>query len=233
MKKGRLVVLTGAGISAESGLRTFRDSNGLWEEHRIEEVATPQAWAMNMDLVLRFYNLRRTQLGTVHPNKAHQILAGLEDSWVVDIITQNVDDLHERAGSKQVLHLHGELTKVRSSVDESDIRDIGYRELKKGELCSRGSQLRPHIVWFGEEVPMIEKAAGITSQADVMIVVGTSLNVYPAAGLIDLLPAGSRVILVDPDPEMRRFQNRGIHVINEKATSGMSLVAEMLSELDP
>ena len=224
-------MLSGAGISAESGLRTFRDSDGLWEEHRVEDVATPEAWSRDMDLVLRFYNQRRTQLANAFPNEAHRILAELESEWDVQIITQNVDDLHERAGSSKVLHLHGELTKVRSSVNRNEILDIGYRELQKGEFCTEGSQLRPHIVWFGEDVPLIEQAAILTAEADVLIVVGTSLNVYPAAGLINYASSDCRHYLVDPDPSMKSYEDHGITVVNEKATSGMSLVAQYLKEI--
>jgi NAD-dependent deacetylase len=230
VKKRDLVVLSGAGISAESGLRTFRDSDGLWEEHAIEDVATPDAWERNMELVLRFYNLRRSQLSEAEPNSAHNILAELEKDWNVKIITQNVDDLHERAGSQEILHLHGELTKVRSSSNDSFIKDIGYRELLIGETCPNGSQLRPHIVWFGEAVPMMDKAHKTASMADVMIVIGTSLNVYPAAGLIHSAPVDCPIILIDPDPRMKEMEGGRITVLNEKATKGMSLVAQMLSE---
>jgi len=200
MKK--IVVLTGAGISAESGIRTFRDSNGLWEEHRIEDVATFEAWQRNQDLVLDFYNQRRKQLYEAKPNAGHLALTKLEKKFDVQIITQNVDDLHEQAGSKHVLHLHGELKKARSTVDESLVYEIDGWELKKGDRCEKGSQLRPHIVWFGEAVPMIEKAIEISAVADIFIVIGTSLNVYPAASLIYYVKKGTPVYLIDPHAEM-------------------------------
>ena len=212
MKK-RLVILSGAGISAESGLRTFRDSDGLWEEHSIYDVATPQAWVKDQDLVLRFYNARRTQLAEATPNAAHKEVARLEEYFDVDVITQNVDDLHERGGSTHVLHLHGELTKVRSSAIVSDIRDIGYRELKSGELCGQGHQLRPHIVWFGEDVPLISTAAELVNEADFLVVVGTSLNVYPAAGLKDVARPGTPVYLIDPDETMTSLNSGTLTVV--------------------
>jgi NAD-dependent deacetylase len=197
MKK--LVVLTGAGISAESGIRTFRDSGGLWEEHRIEDVATYDAWVRNPSLVMEFYNQRRKQLLEAEPNPAHYALAELEKHFDVRIVTQNVDDLHERGGSTKVMHLHGELKKARSTADPSLIYDIKGWELKFGDLCEKGSQLRPHIVWFGEAVPMIEPAANLCMEAHVFMVVGTSLNVYPAAGLIHYVSHTSRKYLVDPN----------------------------------
>jgi len=200
MKK--IVVLTGAGISAESGLRTFRDSNGLWEEHRVEDVATFEAWQRNQALVLEFYNQRRKQLYEVKPNAGHLALAELEKKYDVQIITQNVDDLHEQAGSTHVLHLHGELKKVRSTVDENLVYTLDGWELKKGDLCEKGSQLRPHIVWFGEAVPMIEPAVKISSEADIFIVIGTSLNVYPAARLVYYVKKSTPVYLIDPQAEM-------------------------------
>jgi NAD-dependent protein deacetylases, SIR2 family len=187
MKK--LVILTGAGMSSESGIKTFRDSGGLWEEYDVAEVATPQAWIKNRDLVLRFYNERRQQLASSKPNNGHLGLAKLEKYFDVQIITQNIDDLHERAGSTKVLHLHGELTKARSTVDPSLLYDIGYKDINPGDNCEKGSQLRPHIVWFGEAVPMMDAAANLTGNADIFVVVGSSLNVYPAAGLISYAPA--------------------------------------------
>ncbi len=196
MKK--IVVLTGAGVSAESGLKTFRDHDGLWHNYRIEDVATPEAWERDMDLVLDFYNERRKNLLEARPNAAHIALARLEDKYHVTVITQNVDDLHERGGSSNVLHLHGELKKVRSSVDPSLVYDIQGWELKKGDLCEKGSQLRPHIVWFGEPVPLIEQAAELCAMADIMIVIGTSLQVYPAAGLIHCAFAGAPKYYIDP-----------------------------------
>lgn len=196
----RIVVLTGSGISAESGISTFRDSDGLWENHRVEEVATYEAWLSNQELVLDFYNQRRRQLADVKPNAAHYALAALEQEYEVHIITQNVDDLHERAGSSHIIHLHGELTKARSSRYDDLIYEINYKEIKAGDCCERGEQLRPHIVWFGEMVPMMEKAAYLAAQADIFMVVGTSLVVYPAAGLLRFAPAEARKYAIDPKP---------------------------------
>jgi NAD-dependent deacetylase len=200
MKK--IVVLTGAGISAESGLRTFRDSNGLWEEQRVEDVATFEAWQRNQQLVLDFYNQRRKQLYEVKPNAGHMALVDLEKFFDVHIITQNVDDLHEQAGSAKVLHLHGELKKVRSTEDDTLVYTLDGWELKQGDLCEKGSQLRPHIVWFGEAVPMIEPAMELSAEADIFIVIGTSLNVYPAAGLVHYVKRNTPVYLIDPQAEM-------------------------------
>lgn len=225
-----IAVLTGAGISAESGISTFRDSGGLWNNYDIEEVATPQAWQRNPDLVLDFYNQRRKQLYEVEPNAAHYALAELEKEFNVKIITQNVDDLHERAGSTNVLHLHGELKKVRSSADPSLIYDIDGWELKKGDKCEKGSQLRPHIVWFGEPVPMIEPAAEISAEADIYLIVGTSLNVYPAAGLIHYAKEGIPVYLVDPKAEPVSGI-RNLTVIQEKAGDAVPrLVKKLISD---
>lgn len=198
MKK-KLVVLTGAGISAESGIKTFRDSDGLWEGHDVMEVATPEGWYKNQELVLDFYNKRRQQLKDVQPNLGHIILAELEKDFDVHIITQNVDDLHERAGSTKVLHLHGELLKVRSIQNKNLILDW-TEDLFTGDLDSNGHQLRPHIVWFGEEVPALEEAIDITETADYFAVIGTSLQVYPAAGLISYTPASTPVFYIDPKP---------------------------------
>ena len=197
-KQKKIVVFTGAGMSAESGLRTFRDSNGLWEEYRIEDVATPEAWQRNKPLVLKFYNERLKQVVNTKPNKGHLILADLQKHFDVQIITQNVDDLHERAGSKKVLHLHGEIRKMRSSVDEELVYPIKKQEIKLGELCEKGSQLRPHIVWFGEMVPEMDNAINLIVQADIVITVGTSLAVYPAAGLINYAGPDAIKYLVDP-----------------------------------
>ncbi len=196
MKK--IVVLTGAGISAESGLKTFRDHDGLWHSHRIEDVATPEAWERDMDLVNEFYNERRKNLLEAAPNEAHIALAKLEGKYDVDIITQNVDDLHERGGSSKVLHLHGELKKVRSSIDPSLVYELKGWELKRGDLCDKGSQLRPHIVWFGEPVPLIPEAVRLVEQADILIIIGTSLQVYPAAGLVNYAFAGAPKFYIDP-----------------------------------
>lgn len=197
MSKKKLVVLSGAGISAESGLKTFRDSNGLWENHRVEDVATPEAFRRDPELVMRFYNLRRAQLQEVEPNDAHKILAALEDEFDVYIITQNVDNLHERGGSTKVLHLHGELCKARpvDSEEEGIIEWTG--DLNIGDVDERGVQLRPHIVWFGEMVPAMEEAAEIASQADIFLVIGTSMKVYPAAGLIDFIPSHCELYVID------------------------------------
>lgn len=227
MKK--IVVLTGAGISAESGIRTFRDSDGLWEEHRIEDVATFEAWQRNPGLVLDFYNQRRKQLYEVKPNQGHIALVELAKKFDVHIITQNVDDLHEQAGSRNVLHLHGELKKVRSTVDEDLIYELEGWELKKGDLCEKGSQLRPHIVWFGEAVPMIEKAMELSAQADIFIVIGTSLNVYPAAGLVYYIKPGTPVYLIDPHAEMLSGV-KNLTVIREPAGTGVPALVKKLSE---
>lgn len=226
MKK--IVVLTGAGISAESGLKTFRDSGGLWEEHRIEDVATFEGWQRNPQLVLTFYNERRKQLINAEPNAAHKALVRLEQKYDVQIITQNVDDLHERAGSSKVLHLHGELKKVRSTVDNNLLYDLKGWELKMGDKCEKGSQLRPHIVWFGEAVPMIQLATVMTEQADIFIVIGTSLNVYPAASLIQFVPDDAAMYLIDPNSGQLPYVKR-LEIINENAGIGTpSLVARLL-----
>lgn len=229
MKK--LVVLTGAGMSAESGIRTFRDSGGLWEEYDVTEVATPMAWWKNRDLVLRFYNERRRQLADCKPNGGHIGLAKLEKYFDVRIITQNIDNLHERAGSTKVLHLHGELTKARSTADPSLICDIGYKDINPGDLCVKGSQLRPHIVWFGEDVPMMDEAINITADAEIFVVVGSSLNVYPAAGLIAFAPAKASLWLIDPNDVYVRL-NRNIEVIKAKASAGVSIFSRRLLAAD-
>ena len=226
MKK--LVILTGAGMSAESGIRTFRDSGGLWEEYDVREVATPDAWFRNMPLVLRFYNERRRQLAACSPNDGHRGLAELEKYFDVQIITQNIDDLHERAGSTKVLHLHGELTKARSSKYPSLVYQLDNPEMKMGDLCEKGSQLRPHIVWFGEEVPEMDKAIKITRSADILCVIGTSLNVYPAAGLVNFAPAGIPVFLIDPNPPAHL--PRHIRVISEKAGAGVDILCQKLQD---
>lgn len=220
-----LIILTGAGISEESGIKTFRDSNGLWENHDIMEVASPEGWRKNQALVLNFYNDRRKQLNEVEPNKGHHILKEFEKHFNVKIITQNVDDLHERAGSHQVLHLHGELKKVRSSIDENDIFDLDGWELKAGDLCKKGSQLRPHIVWFGEDVPKIDEAMEITKTADIFVVVGTSLNVYPAAGLLSYVPENCPIFLIDPQPLNSHFQ---FQQIQEKGSTGLEMLYKTL-----
>ncbi len=213
-----IVILSGAGISAESGIATFRDSNGLWERHSIEEVATPQGFARDPEKVLNFYNARRNQLSKVEPNPAHQALAELEQTHKVTIVTQNIDDLHERAGSSQVVHLHGELTKARSSIDPELIYDIGYESIKLGQKCELGSQLRPHVVWFGEEVPTIDKAMTLVASADRILVVGTSLQVYPAAGLVDLAGPDVPVTVIDPG---EHANVPGAQVIRKSAVEGV------------
>lgn len=226
----RLVVLTGAGISAESGLATFRDSGGLWEGHRVEDVATPEAWHRDPAHVLEFYNQRRKKALVAKPNRGHEILQELEQQFDVTIITQNVDDLHERAGSNHVLHLHGSLFESRSTADESLVYKIPGWELKLGDVCARGSQLRPNIVWFGEMVPMIEVAADRVAEADIFLVVGTSLAVYPAAGLIHSVRPGVPKFVVDPNlPNLGALPHTTM--IAEKASIGMELVQQKLRQL--
>ncbi len=216
----KLVVLTGAGMSAESGIKTFRDMGGLWEEYDVTEVATPAAWETNRALVIRFYNERRKALLSAKPNAAHLALASLEKEFDVHIITQNVDDLHERAGSTKILHLHGELRKARCSVMEDDIIEIEGWELNEGDLSKTGHQLRPHIVWFGEPVPAIEQAIPIVNAADILLVIGTSLNVYPATGLMNYTSAGTPVYVIDPgEPQGISFLN--VNFINKTATEGI------------
>lgn len=228
----KLTILTGAGISAESGLKTFRDQDGLWNNYRIEEVASPMAWYQNPQLVLDFYNQRRKQLYEVDPNAAHDALVKLEDMFEVQIITQNIDDLHERAGSTNVLHLHGELKKVRSTVDEKLIYDLDGWELKWGQQCAKGSQLRPHIVWFGEAVPNISVASEMVREANTLIVVGTSLMVYPAAGLINEATDGCIKHLIDPNATGHiHIKNLTIH--RKKAVEGVTeLVTKLLQNLN-
>jgi NAD-dependent deacetylase len=225
MKK--LAVLTGAGISAESGLKTFRGENGLWNNHRIEEVASPEAWQRDPLLVLEFYNQRRKQLYEAAPNAAHFALVRLEAKYTTTIITQNVDDMHERAGSKNILHLHGELKKARSTAKPDKTYDIDGWELKWGDLDEDGHQLRPHIVWFGEPVPMMQKAIEITEEADIFIVIGTSLVVYPAASLLDFLPHDSEKYYVDPGArDMKWIAN--LTIIREKATLSVPPLVDRL-----
>lgn len=215
-------------MSAESGLNTFRDNGGLWENHRVEEVATPDAFRRNPSLVLEFYNMRYQQLKTAQPNSAHVAIASLEDNkeTEVSVITQNVDDLHERAGSTNVLHLHGELTKCQSSGNPDFIADMPTEGIRLGDHCPQGYQLRPNVVWFGEAVPAMEKAATMLLDADYMLVVGTSLNVYPAAGLVDIAPRQSKIILVDPG-EFGHINSR-IHHIKKPATAGVSEAIEKI-----
>ncbi|HQM70872.1 MAG TPA: NAD-dependent deacylase [Bacteroidales bacterium] len=227
MKK--LVILTGAGMSQESGIRTFRETGGLWEEYDVNEVASPEGWYKNRDLVLRFYNERRRQLADCLPNSGHKGVAALEKYFDVHVITQNVDNLHERAGSTKILHLHGELTKARSTADPSLVYDIGYREINNGDLCEKGSQLRPHIVWFGEAVPMMDEAVRITSSADIFAVIGSSLNVYPAAGLIAYAPKNASLWLIDPNDVFIPITK--VNVIKEKASDGVAILTERLLKL--
>jgi len=225
MKK--IVVLTGSGISKESGIKTFRETGGLWEEHRIEKVATYEAWEQNPELVLEFYNQRRKQLLEVEPNAAHYALVKLEKKYDVQIITQNVDDLHERAGSKNILHLHGELLKSQSTMDEDMVYDIDGWELNLGDVCEKGSQLRPHIVWFGEAVPMITNASVISQQADIFIVIGTSMAVYPAAGLIGYVPESKAKYIVDPNATNIGYVSN-LEIIKENAGKGVPELVEKL-----
>jgi NAD-dependent deacetylase len=226
MKK-KLVVLTGAGISAESGIKTFRDSNGLWEGHNVMDVATPEGWHKNQPLVLDFYNQRRKQLKEVEPNLGHQILAELEKYFDVYIITQNVDNLHERAGSSNITHLHGELLKVRSSKNENYILDW-QDDLNIGDNDQHGHQLRPHIVWFGEQVPALEDAITLTEQADYFAVIGTSLQVYPAASLVNFTPKTTPIYYIDPKPIKIPNLRNSLEVIPNKASEGMLILKEKL-----
>lgn len=220
-------MLTGAGMSAESGIATFRGAGGLWENHRIEDVATPEAWARNRELVLRFYNERRKQMWACEPNAGHRDVAALEQEYEVTVVTQNVDNLHERAGSTRVVHLHGELTKSRSTLDPDLVYDIQGWELKLGDRCERGSQLRPHIVWFGEAVPMMDVAIDLVSTADIVVIIGTSLSVYPAASLVDYASAEARIFLIDPTPPSLPRGSR-IVVIRAGAATGVARLRELL-----
>lgn len=228
MKK-KLIVLTGAGISQESGIRTFRDMGGLWEEYDVMDVATPEAWERKPELVMKFYNDRRKQLYECEPNAGHIGLAELEADFDVHIITQNIDDLHERAGSSKVLHLHGELKKVRSSRYADLIYDLEGWELKFGDLCEKGYQLRPHVVWFGEDVPAIVEAAELVESADILVVVGTSLNVYPAAGLVHYARIDVPIFVVDP--ERPSVYLKDVVFIEEKAGAGVAILKERLQSL--
>lgn len=228
MKK-KLVIFSGAGVSAESGLKTFRDTGGLWEEFRIEDVATPEAWAANPALVTEFYNLRRKQVMEAQPNDAHKLIAELESIYDISIITQNIDDLHERAGSRKVLHLHGEIMKVRSSMYPELIYPIDKWEIKIGEMCERGSQLRPHIVWFGEMVPEMDNAIGIAAEADLFVVIGTSLNVYPAAGILNYVKPSAQKWLIDPGDFNLDYVINLKH-IKKVASEGMKVLASELNK---
>ncbi|TXE10711.1 NAD-dependent deacylase [Gelidibacter salicanalis] len=220
-----IVVLTGAGISAESGLKTFRDADGLWEGHNVMDVATPEGFKNNPELVLEFYNQRRRQLLEVQPNSAHRDLAALETDYKVTIITQNVDDLHERAGSSNVVHLHGELLKARNIVNEDDCFTHD-EDIKLGDTCPNGHQLRPYIVWFGEAVPLMDKAMDLCATADVLMIIGTSMQVYPAASLMHYVPEDIPIYFIDPKPAMESRGN--VTVIPETATAGVKKVIDML-----
>lgn len=231
MKK--IVFLTGAGISAESGITTFRDSNGLWEQYRVEDVASIEGYWRNPELVINFYNERRRQLGMVRPNKAHELVAKLEENYDVTVVTQNIDNLHEQAGSTDIVHLHGELMKATSSDEPNDPDCIvtlpsADSEIKVGDKAKDGSQLRPFIVWFGEAVPMIERAAEEVYEADILVIIGTSLNVYPAAGLVNYAKRGTEIYLIDPAPQ-NVPRNMDIHVIAKKATEGMEELFGLLT----
>jgi len=228
MSKPKLVILSGAGVSAESGLKTFRDGDGLWEDHRVEDVATPEAFARDPQLVLNFYNYRRQACAEAQPNAAHAGLAALEKDFDVTIITQNIDDLHERAGSTNVHHLHGEIFKMRSVNDEDTIYDI-RTEIQLGDLAPDGHQLRPHIVWFGEAVPKIYEVMPIVQQADIFVVIGTSLLVYPAAGLVDLVPYGKPVFILDKKlPSMK--SSPYLQAIEKPASEGIQDLYKALAE---
>ncbi|SDQ67911.1 NAD-dependent deacetylase [Flagellimonas zhangzhouensis] len=227
MPMQKIVVLTGAGMSAESGLKTFRDANGLWEGHDVMEVASPQGFARNPELVLEFYNQRRRQLLEVSPNAGHTALAQLETAFDVSIVTQNVDNLHEQAGSSHVVHLHGELFKVRSTMNESHVLEW-KKDLVLGDLDENGHQLRPHIVWFGEMVPLLETAAQITQQADILIIVGTSMQVYPAASLIHYAPRQIPIYFIDPRPTIRASDFDNLTIISKTAAEGVPTLVEEL-----
>lgn len=226
--KKRIVILTGAGISAESGIKTFRDANGLWEGHKIEEVATPEGWNQNPVLVLDFYNKRRKQLFEVKPNKAHYLISKLEEQYDMFVVTQNVDDLHERSGSSNVTHLHGELRKARSCVDENLIYDWD-KDLNLGDVCEKNVQLRPHIVWFGEAVPKLEIAEEITQKADILIIIGTSMQVYPATNLIYAVKTNTPIYFIDPKPNVIENHFENLTILNDKATIGMEKLYKILT----
>lgn len=227
--KGHLVVLTGAGISAESGIPTFRAADGLWENHRVEDVATPEAFDRNPALVLRFYNDRRRGVLAAEPNAGHVALAAFEQQMRVSVITQNIDDLHERGGSSHVLHLHGEITKARGKYDDESLYDLHGKDISLGDLCPAGGQLRPHVVWFGEAVPAMQEAAAITACADILMVVGTSLAVYPAASLVNMARAGTPLILVDP--QAPNLVHAHLEHIQEPASSGVPRALKRVLDL--
>jgi len=228
MKK--IAVLTGAGISAESGIQTFRDSDGLWEGHDVMEVASPEGFAKNPQLVLNFYNQRRKQLLSVQPNSAHKDLAKLEKDFDLTIITQNVDDLHERAGSTKVIHLHGELLKSRNVVNSNKIYDC-TKDIKLGDKDTQGFQLRPHIVWFGEAVPMLSKAIDIVAECDILIIIGTSMQVYPAASLVDYIMYNTPIYFIDPKPAVSETKYNNLTIIGATATKGMELLMKKIFRL--
>ncbi len=229
MEKKKLVVLTGAGMSADSGIRTFRDSGGLWEGADVMEVASIEGWHQNPEKVLDFYNERRKQLAEAAPNEGHKALVALEEKYDVTIVTQNVDDLHERAGSHRVIHLHGELTKVRPEYNEHPVLDIGYSEIHMGDTDERGEQLRPNIVWFGEMVPMMDVAIKYVSECDVMVIIGTSLVVYPAAGLVELIPSGNPIYVIDKTRPEYRFPPNMRFIQHGAATGTPKLVEKLLN----
>lgn len=229
MERQKLVVLSGAGMSAESGIGVFRGAGGLWEGHRAEDVATPGAWERDPQLVLRFYNERRKQIINAEPNAGHKALAQLETDFDVHIVTQNIDDLHERAGSQNVLHLHGEIMKARSTAHPELLYDLDHWEMKWGDRCERGAQLRPHVVWFGEEVPMIEPAAQTVSDADIVVIVGTSLLVYPAAGLLHYAPSDAKLFCIDPEMPSLPHRDPPIRKIKEGASAGLEVLRSILA----
>lgn len=229
MKKKKIVVFSGAGMSAESGIKTFRDTGGLWEEYRIEDVATFDAWQRNPELVLNFYNQRRKQVMEARPNTGHELIAKLEKDFDVQVITQNIDDLHERAGSKRVLHLHGEIMKSRSTRSYDLVYPLKHWEIKLGDTCETGTQLRPHIVWFGEAVPEMDRATAMAEEADIFITIGTSLNVYPAANLIHVVGPSIPKYLIDPgDFNLDYIKN--LTVIKATAVEGMKILTQKLKE---
>lgn len=237
MAKKKLVVLTGAGVSAESGISTFRDSNGLWDNYNVDDVANIRGWYRNPSLVLEFYNIRRRELASVRPNSAHMAIAELESDFDVTIVTQNVDNLHERAGSTKIIHLHGELTKVRpenvycesDGFNESEVFDIGYEDIAIGDKAPNGAQLRPHIVWFEEAVPKISKAIDVVEKADIILIVGTSLQVYPAAGLYHYAKTETPIYIIDP-ADVRIRDTRLTH-IKDVATRGMERFKEIIKDI--
>lgn len=228
IEKPHLVVFSGAGMSAESGLKTFRDNGGLWENHKVTDVATPEAWQRDPELVLRFYNMRRKQLMTAKPNKAHKLVAALESNYRVSVITQNIDDLHERAGSSKVMHLHGELKKVQSERYPELVYEWEKESIALGDTCERGHQLRPHVVWFGEEVPMIPKAYELATKAAIFIVIGTSLNVYPAAGIINYVPPNCDCFIIDPNISSDLVPNNWT-ILKTTAEDGMKILKNKLN----